>query len=122
MDRLLQLDKLDTYPSSCSNYKDWFNQLPLSRTISWSYQWKDLTGSPSRQTLNPRIFEYIEHCTIYKEAIPILKVQYVKPAFEIFIQHILAVRRQKSGETLEMFLQVLKSLPKVYSFQNVTET
>ena len=85
MDRLLQLDKLDTYPSSCSNYKDWFNQLPLSRTISWS-------------------FEYIEHCTIYKEAIPISKAQYVKPAFEIFIQHILAVRRQKSGETLEMFL------------------
>ena len=122
MDRLLQLDKLDTYPSSCSNYKDWFNQLPLSRTISWSYQWKDLTGSPSRQTLNPRIFEYIEHCTIYKEAIPISKAQYVKPAFEIFIQHILAVRRQKSGETLEMFLQSLKSLPKVYSFQNVTET
>ena len=81
-----------------------------------------MTGSSSRQTLNPRIFEYIEHCTIYKEAIPISKAQYVKPAFEIFIQHILAVRRQKSGETLEMFLQALKSLPKVYSFQNVTET
>ena len=36
-------------------------------------------------------------------------------------RHLLATRRQKSGETLEMFLQALKSLSKDCNFQNVTE-
>ena len=33
-----------------------------------------------RNTISPRILEYIEHCTTYEEAISRLKAQYVKPA------------------------------------------
>ena len=72
--------------------------------------------------ISPRIFEYIEHYTTYEEAIAILKAQYVKPANEVFAQHLLATRRQKSGETIEMFFQALKSLSKDRNFQNITET
>ena len=68
-----------------------------------------------------RIIEYIEHCLTYDEAIGGLKAQYVNLANEVFARQLLATRRQKSGETLDEFLQALKSLSKVCNFQNVTE-
>ena len=71
--------------------------------------------------VSPRILEYIEHCLTYDEAIGILKAEYVKPNNEGFARHLLATRRQKSGETLDEFLQALKSLSNVCNFQNVTE-
>ena len=58
---------------------------------------------------------------MYNEGIGVLKAQYVKPANEVFARHLLAARWQKSGETLDKFLQVLKCLSKVCIFQNITE-
>ena len=124
MDRLLRPEKLDKDPSSSTASKDWLHWLRTFENF--------LTVLPlPREGLNrllvltnyvrPRIFEYIEHCLTYDEAIGALKAQYVKPANEVFARHLLATRRQKSGETLDDILQALKYLSKVCNFQYVTE-
>ena len=70
--------------------------------------------------VSPRIFEYIEHCEVYNDAIATLKALYIKPTNEIFARHLLATRRQQSGETLDEFLQALKTLSKDCKFKDVT--
>ena len=122
MDRLLRSERLDTDPSSSTESKNWLHWLCTFENI--------LTVLP-REGLDrllvltnyvcSRIFEYIEHCLTYDEAIGVLKAQCVKPANEIFFRHLLATRRQKSGKTLDEFLRALKSLSKVCNFQNVAE-
>ena len=41
-----------------------------------------------------------------------LDALFVKPKNEIYVRHILATRRQQAGETLDEYLQALKSLSK----------
>ena len=124
MDRFLRPEKLDTDSSSSTSSKDWLHWL---RTIE-----KFLTvlllpreGLDHFVVLtnyvNPRIIEYIEHCSTYDEAIGGLKSQCLKPVNEIFARHQLATRRQKIGENLFEFRHSLKSFSKVCNFQNVTE-
>ena len=48
------------------------------------------------------------NCTTFENAIQALKALYVKPSNEIFARHCLATRRQKAGESLDEFFQVLK--------------
>ncbi len=43
-------------------------------------------------------------------AVATLKALYIKPTNEVFARHLLATRRQKSGETMDEFLQALKTL------------
>lgn len=45
---------------------------------------------------------------------------YVKPKNEVFARHLLATRRQESSESLDAYLQALKSLGKDCNFQAVT--
>ena len=123
MDRLLRPDKLHADPSSSTGSKDWLHWLSTFQNFLTVLPGEELDHlSILTNNVSPRIFEYIEHCTTYDEAIAILKAQYVKPANEVFAKHLLATRRRKSGETQEMFLQALKSLYKDCNFQNVTET
>ena len=53
-------------------------------------------------------------------AIATLKALYIKPTNEVFARHLPATRRQQSGETIDEFLQALKTLSKDCNFQNVT--
>ena len=70
--------------------------------------------------MSPAIFQHIEECTEYEAAVGILQALFVKPMNEIFARHILATRRQQSHETLDEYLQALKTLSKDCNFQNVT--
>ena len=40
--------------------------------------------------VSPQIFEYIEHCEGYDNAIATMKAIYIKPTNEVFAQHLLA--------------------------------
>ncbi|CAB4035173.1 Retrovirus-related Pol poly from transposon gypsy [Paramuricea clavata] len=59
-------------------------------------------------------------CKDYKSAIRVLEQLFVKTPNEIFARHLLATRRQKSGETLTEFLQELRKLSKDCNLKNVT--
>ena len=70
--------------------------------------------------VNPRIFEYVEQCETYESAVATLKALYIKPTNEVFARHLLATRRQRNGESLDEFLQALKTLSKDCNFKDVT--
>ena len=55
------------------------------------------------------VYQYIEDCETYEAAVAELKRVYVKTK-NVFARHLLATRRQLPGESLQQFLQVLKTL------------
>jgi hypothetical protein len=70
--------------------------------------------------VTPKVFEVISDCTTYEDAVDALKGLYIKPKNEIFARHLLATRRQQTGESLDEYLQTLKTLSKDCNFQPVT--
>ena len=69
--------------------------------------------------VTPSIFQHIEDCTDYRAAAGTLQALFVKPRNEIFARHILATRCQQPHETLDEFLQALKTLSKVCNSRSV---
>ena len=121
MERLLRPEKLGTDPNSSMANKEWLHWI---RTFENFVSVLPTDGLNKLQVLtnyvSPRIFEYIEHCENYDDAIATLKALYIKPTNEVFARHLLATRRQRSGETIDEFLLALKTLSKDCNFQNVT--
>ena len=52
----------------------------------------------------PNVYEYIAECTTYETAIETLEALYLKPTNEIYARHVLATRRQETGEYLDQYL------------------
>ena len=121
MDKFLKPARLDSDPSSTTAEKDWLHWI---RTFENFVSALPAEGLNKLQVLtnyvSPQIFEYIEQCEAYEEAIATLKALYIKPTNEVFARHLLATRRQKSGETMDEFLQALKTLAKDCKFTAVT--
>ena len=65
------------------------------------------------------VYDYISEAQDYDSAITILDTTYVKPKSEIYARHILATRKQESGENLDQFLQALYNLAKECEFKAV---
>jgi len=117
MDRLLRPERLDTDPNSNTATQEWTH---------WFKTFQNFLAVLPGESLNklgvlmnyvsPRVYEAIADCTSYEAAIKILKDLYVKPSNEIFARYWLATRRQKAGESLEEFLQALRTLNKEYNF------
>ena len=70
--------------------------------------------------LSPNIYQFIEDCADYDSAMDALQSLYVKPTKEVYACHLLATRRQQPNETLDEYLQVLKTLSKDCNYQSVT--
>ena len=118
MDRVLKPDKLDADPSSALAAKEWKH---------WHRTFANFLGAltnPDELSIlinyvSPRIFEYIENQTTFADAIAVLEALYVKPTNEIFARYKLATRRQQNGESLDEFLQALKTLAKDCNYEAV---
>lgn len=107
---------LDTTPAEWSH---WF------RTFSNFLE--SIGGDPAPDRLkllinyiSPSVYSHIIDCSTYTEAINVLKSVYVKPTNVIFARHQLASRKQKTGESLDLFLQNLKLLTKDCEFRAVS--
>ncbi|XP_042228729.1 uncharacterized protein LOC121870823 [Homarus americanus] len=59
-------------------------------------------------------------CVSYDATIQVLQDLYVKPKNEVFARHLLAIRRQHSGESLDEYLLKLHQLSKDCNFKAVT--
>ena len=70
--------------------------------------------------LTPSAYKYIGDCETYEAAVAELKRVYVKTKNNVLARHLLPTRRQHPGESLQQFLQVLKTLWKDCSFRAVT--
>jgi RNase H-like domain found in reverse transcriptase/Integrase core domain/Reverse transcriptase (RNA-dependent DNA polymerase)/Aspartyl protease len=121
MDRFLRPDRLDADPhasSAAQEFTHWFKTFENFLNVLPPEGLNKL--SVLTNYVSPKIYGNIADCTTYDAAIDALKALYVKPPNEIFARHCLATRRQKAGESLDEYLQALKSLSKDCNFKNVT--
>lgn len=124
MERYMKPDRLSVDPSAADadrTYKHWF------RTFENFIQ--SLTGPESIafnklnlliNYIDPNIYEYISECDDFENAIQTLKELYVKPKSVILARHVLSTRKQKASETLDQFLNELKTLAKECDFHPVS--
>ena len=70
--------------------------------------------------VSPDVYTLIEDAQTYDQAIATLKKIYVKPPNTVYARHLLAIRHQQQGESLDSFLQALKDLSRDCSFGPVT--
>ena len=66
------------------------------------------------------VFDYISDCETFADALSTLQSVYIKPKNVIFARHLLATRKQKTGESLDQYLNELKLLSKDCDFTAVT--
>ena len=121
MERFLRPERLDVDPNSANATKNWKH---------WKATFENFLNSfatPPTDKLSvlinyvsPNVFEIIAECEDYDTAIKTLKETYEKPVNEIFARHLLATYRQEPGQSLDDFLQKLKSLAKDCDFKAVT--
>ena len=121
MERFLRPERLDVDPNSANATKNWKH---------WKATFENFLNSfatPPTDKLSvlinyvsPNVFEIIAECEDYDAAIKTLKETYEKPVNEIFARHLLATYRQEPSQSLDDFLQKLKSLAKDCDFKAVT--
>ena len=126
MERLLRPDRLNTDPhntdpNASTASKEWLHWLRTFENFLAVLPQDDLDKlSVLTNCVAPKIFCYIEECAAYDQAITVLEELYVKPSNEVFASHILATRSQRTGESLDEYFQVLKTLSKDCNYKAVT--
>ena len=120
MDKVLRPERFEADPSSNLAFKEW---LHWGRTFVNFLSVLPAEGldklSVLANYLSPTIFQHIEDSTDYDAAMEILESLFIRPKNEIFARHVLATRRQQVSETLDEYLQALKTLSKDCNFKNV---
>jgi len=120
MSRLLKPSRLDLDPSSTSAAKEWKHwHKTLTNFIN------DCENPPNKFStlinyVSHNVYEYIEDCDDYESAVALLQKLFVKTPNEIFARHLLATRRQHSGESLDEFLCELRRLCKDCNMKALT--
>ena len=119
MDKFLRPGTLDIDPESSTAADEW---------DMWSSNF-DAFFAAIDSALNPdklallrahvscHIFKLIKHVSSYDEAAKILKARFVKPKSGVYARHCLATQKQQAGETLDQFLDKLKSLAQDCDFK-----
>lgn len=121
MDKALRPDRFDCMPntpSSAKEFSHWHMTLENFLSVLPNENLDKLKVLVN--FLTPSVYEYINECTTYDTAIEALKTAYIKPTNEVFARHLLSVRKQQPGETLDEFLQSLKILSKDCNFKPVS--
>lgn len=72
--------------------------------------------------ISPKVYSLISNCTTFEASIQILESTYIKPINTVFARHVLATRKQQTGESIDQFLQILKNLAKDCRFEDVTSS
>ena len=121
MDKALRPERFEGSANTATSAKEfthWFKTL------------ENYLGSLPQENLNklsiltnlvsPSVYEYFSECADYATSIDALKKTFVKPTNEVFARHILRTRKQNGSETLDEYLQALKTLSKDCNFTAVS--
>ena len=119
MERFLRPERLDVDPSSADadkQFKHW--QKTFDNFVASSDNPQKL--SILTNFVSARVYEYIADATTFESAIEILQDTYVKKKNEVFARHLLSTCKQEPNESLDRFLNRLKSLSKDCNFTAVS--
>ena len=124
MDRHLRPAVLATDPSSPDALKIWRH---WKRTFDFFLESlpQEPTITPNKfatliNFVGPSIYELIAESKSYDDAIKTLEDIFDKPKNEVFARHLLSCCKQEPGQTLDQYLQKLKTLAKDCNFKEVT--
>ena len=109
MDKVLRPECLETDPNSNTAATEWQH---------WKRTFENFLSVLPRERLDK--FGVLNLSEDYTAAIAILEALFVKPSNKIYARHLLATRRQRTNETFDEYLQVLKTLSKDCNFKNAT--
>ena len=121
MDKALRPDRFEgiaNTSSAAKEFKHWLKTFEAYLAVLPQDNLNKLTVLTN--FVSPSVHEYFSECTEYDDAVKALKDIYVKPTNEVFARHLLATRKQNTGESLDGFLQALKTLSKDCNFKAVT--
>ena len=115
MDKILKPERFNQDPNSplaAKEWKFWYrtfkNYLDVIQTLGLLLDKFNVLLGHIDQT----VYDYIENCNTYEEAIQILKDIYVKTTNKIFAYDLLWSYYQKPNESIDQFLQALHKLSK----------
>ncbi len=120
MERALRPNRFDVQPdtpTSEKEYKYWLRTLDNYLAVLPQDNLDKLKILTNH--LSPAVFEYISEENTYESALENLKKVYVKPANIVFARHLLSIRKQDQSESLDQYLQALKTLSKDCGFAAV---
>ena len=120
-------ERLSVDPNSQDAAKQWKHWARTFDNYLESLEQERRDGDPAinklrilTNSVDYKVFDYIEDSESYDAAIATLKALYVKTPNTVFARHRLATAKQQPGQTLSEFLQKLQSLSKDCEFQAVT--
>ena len=121
MDKFLRPERFEADPNSSESAREWKHWYKTFDNFLRSIEERQ----PDKLNIlinyvSSRVYEFIADCSDYDSAIASLVNLYVKPKNEVFARHILATRKQQSGESLDGFLQALKQLSNDCNFKSVS--
>ena len=108
-------------PGAIKLFKHWLKTLENFLESAATYARAQEIKEPNRfkvlcAYVGGSVYELIKDCTDYDAAMLILQLHYFKQPNFVFSRHLLATRKQKPGESLQEFLQVLQILSKNFQF------
>ncbi|CAB0007380.1 unnamed protein product, partial [Nesidiocoris tenuis] len=121
MENLLKPSRFDTLPDSPSAAKEWLHWLATYNHFVEEAQLDDKKKLKVLVNyLSSSVYDFISECTSFKSALKVLSDLYVKPTNEIFARYLLSSREQLANESVDQYLQILKTLSKDCNFKAVS--
>ena len=121
MDKALRPDRFETLPTTPTSAKEFEHWL---KTFEHYCEVLPQTNLDKLKLITvyitPAVYDFIRDYTTYETALAALKSIYVKPTHEVFARHLLLTRKQKSGESLDDFLESLRTLSRDCNFEAVS--
>ena len=118
MEQLLKPERFDIDPTSANAEAKWTH---WKRTFGNFLEGITNIAEGNKLPLlcnyvSSNVYQFINDCTTYTEAITILDSLFIKKRNIIFARHCLSTRNQQSGETVSEYLQILNQLSKDCDF------
>ena len=111
MDKVLRPERFDADPNEASSTKRWQHWQTTFENFLETIEGDNLNKlNVLINFLSAEVYEFISEAQSYEDARNTLKSIYVKTPNEVFARYQLYTRQQKSGESLEEFMQSLNQL------------
>ena len=121
MDKVLKPDRFECLPNAPDATKRWRH---------WLVTFDNFVNSLPQENINKLqilinyvsldVYDLITESNDFDEALSVLKSLYSKTPSEIFARHSLSTCRQAPNESIDEYLQCLKTLSKDCNFKTVT--
>ena len=102
MDKIFKTEKFDVDPNAsdvemrwCHWYRTFSNYLTIIEELH-----VDKLATHINH-VSPSVCTLFSECNTYEDAIDVLRMLYVKRKNEVYTRHLLTIRRQEAGETID---------------------